>query len=121
MIEILLQGILLGGLYTLFALGQSLMFGVMRLTNTAQGDFIILGAFAVVAGTAQDGQCRIAKGRCRRADGCHAFLVESYSRRMPQGYGPSAHSGVLCQFNRTRHRGADLIEGRLLGMPHVDG
>jgi branched-chain amino acid transport system permease protein len=51
MIEILLQGILLGGLYTLFALGQSLMFGVMRLTNTAQGDFIILGAFAVIGGT----------------------------------------------------------------------
>ncbi|MBT2301757.1 branched-chain amino acid ABC transporter permease [Variovorax paradoxus] len=51
MLEILLQGILLGGLYTLFALGQSLMFGVMRLTNTAQGDFIILGAFAVIAGT----------------------------------------------------------------------
>ena len=50
MIEILLQGILLGGLYTLFALGQSLMFGVMRLTNTAQGDFIVLGAFAVIAG-----------------------------------------------------------------------
>src|SRR6478735_1035181 len=51
MIETVLQGILLGGLYTLFALGQSLMFGVMRLTNTAQGDFIILGAFAVIAGT----------------------------------------------------------------------
>jgi branched-chain amino acid transport system permease protein len=51
MIETLLQGVLLGGLYTLFALGQSLMFGVMRLTNTAQGDFIILGAFAVIAGT----------------------------------------------------------------------
>jgi branched-chain amino acid transport system permease protein len=41
---------LLGGLYTLFALGQSLMFGVMRLTNTAQGDFIILAAFAAIAG-----------------------------------------------------------------------
>lgn len=50
MIETLLQGVLLGGLYCLFALGQSLMFGVMRLTNTAQGDFIILGAFAAVAG-----------------------------------------------------------------------
>ena len=49
MLETVLQGILLGGLYTLFALGQSLMFGVMRLTNTAQGDFIILGAFAVIA------------------------------------------------------------------------
>ena len=41
------QGILLGGLYALFALGQSLMFGVMRLTNTAHGDFIVLAAFAV--------------------------------------------------------------------------
>jgi branched-chain amino acid transport system permease protein len=37
MTEIILQGLLLGGLYALFALGQSLMFGVMRLTNTAQG------------------------------------------------------------------------------------
>ena len=50
MIETLLQGLLLGGLYCLFALGQSLMFGVMRLTNTAQGDFIVLGAFAAIAG-----------------------------------------------------------------------
>jgi branched-chain amino acid transport system permease protein len=47
--DTLLQGILLGGLYCLFALGQSLMFGVMRLTNTAQGDFIVLGAFAAIA------------------------------------------------------------------------
>ena len=51
MFETIVQGVLLGGLYTLFALGQSLMFGVMRLTNTAQGDFIILGAFAVITGT----------------------------------------------------------------------
>jgi len=49
MIETLLQGVLLGGLYCLFALGQSLMFGVMRLTNTAQGDFIVLGAYAAIA------------------------------------------------------------------------
>jgi branched-chain amino acid transport system permease protein len=46
--ETLLQGLLLGGLYGLFALGLSLMFGVMRLTNTAHGDFIILGAFATL-------------------------------------------------------------------------
>ena len=55
MLETLVQGLLLGGLYTLFALGQSLMFGVMRLTNTAQGDFIILGAFAVIAGMSLTG------------------------------------------------------------------
>lgn len=47
--EILIQGLLLGGLYGLFALGQSLMFGVMRLTNTAHGDFLMLGAFSSLA------------------------------------------------------------------------
>lgn len=46
--ETLLQGLLLGGLYGLFALGLSLMFGVMRLTNTAHGDFIILGSFSTL-------------------------------------------------------------------------
>ena len=47
--DTLIQGVLLGGLYALFALGQALMFGVMRLTNTAHGDFIILSAFAALA------------------------------------------------------------------------
>jgi branched-chain amino acid transport system permease protein len=49
MLDTLVQGVLLGSLYCLFALGQSLMFGVMRLTNTAQGDFIMLAAFAAIA------------------------------------------------------------------------
>ena len=50
-IDTIVQGILLGGLYALFAMGQSLIFGVMRLTNTAHGDFVILasfGAFSLV-------------------------------------------------------------------------
>lgn len=55
MTEIVLQGLLLGGLYALFALGQSLMFGVMRLTNTAQGDFIILGGFFAISWVAATG------------------------------------------------------------------
>ena len=55
MTEIILQGLLLGGLYALFALGQSLMFGVMRLTNTAQGDFIILGGFFAISMVAATG------------------------------------------------------------------
>ncbi|MDM0027423.1 branched-chain amino acid ABC transporter permease [Variovorax saccharolyticus] len=55
MIATFIQGLLLGGLYTLFALGLSLMFGVMRLTNVAQGDFIILAAFAAIAGVSLTG------------------------------------------------------------------
>lgn len=39
------QGILLGGLYALFACGLSLMFGVMRIVNLAHGDVAVLAAF----------------------------------------------------------------------------
>ena len=49
MLDTLVQGLLLGGLYALFALGLSVMFGVMRLTNIAQGDFIVMAAFGAVA------------------------------------------------------------------------
>ena len=49
-LDTIVQGILLGGLYALFATGLSLTFGVMRLVNLAHGDFSILAAFiAVVA------------------------------------------------------------------------
>ncbi|SDL77954.1 branched-chain amino acid ABC transporter permease [Aliiruegeria lutimaris] len=44
-INALVQGILLGGLYALFAAGLSLIFGVMRLVNIAHGDLIVLAAF----------------------------------------------------------------------------
>lgn len=40
-----LQGVLLGGLYALFASGLSLIFGVMRLVNIAHGDLIVLAAY----------------------------------------------------------------------------
>ena len=41
----IIQGVLIGGLYALFAAGLSLIFGVMRLVNVAHGDLIILAAF----------------------------------------------------------------------------
>jgi len=44
-INAIIQGILLGGLYALFAAGLSLIFGVMRLVNIAHGDLIVLAAY----------------------------------------------------------------------------
>lgn len=44
-INAIVQGILLGGLYALFAAGLSLIFGVMRLVNIAHGDLIVFSAF----------------------------------------------------------------------------
>lgn len=46
--DAILQGVLLGGLYALFAAGLSLMFGIMRLVNLAHGDLIVLAAFVIL-------------------------------------------------------------------------
>ena len=43
-VNAIVQGILVGGLYALFAAGLSLIFGVMRLVNIAHGDLIVLAA-----------------------------------------------------------------------------
>ncbi len=48
-LDTIIQGVLLGGLYALFAAGLSLIFGIMRLVNLAHGDLIILGAYLVLA------------------------------------------------------------------------
>src|SRR5581483_2064476 len=44
-VNAIVQGLLLGGLYALFATGLSLVFGVMRLVNLAHGDPIVLSSF----------------------------------------------------------------------------
>jgi branched-chain amino acid transport system permease protein len=46
-VNAVVQGILLGGLYALFACGLSLLFGVMRIINLAHGDLALLGTFMV--------------------------------------------------------------------------
>ena len=43
--NVILQGVLIGGLYAMFAAGLSLIFGVMRLVNIAHGDLIVLAAY----------------------------------------------------------------------------
>jgi branched-chain amino acid transport system permease protein len=48
-IDTIIQGVLLGGLYALFAAGLSLIFGIMRLVNLAHGDLIVLAAFVILA------------------------------------------------------------------------
>lgn len=41
-IDAIIQGALLGGLYAQYAIGMSLMFGVMRIVNIAHGDLVVL-------------------------------------------------------------------------------
>lgn len=45
--QVFLNGILLGGLYALMALGLALVWGVLNIVNLAHGAFIMLGAYVV--------------------------------------------------------------------------
>jgi branched-chain amino acid transport system permease protein len=47
-LNVILQGVLTGGLYAMFAAGLSLIFGVMRLVNIAHGDLIVLAAYVAL-------------------------------------------------------------------------
>ncbi len=44
-VQILLLGLMLGGVYALMASGMTLIFGVMRIVNLAHAAFIVLGAY----------------------------------------------------------------------------
>lgn len=45
LLNALAQGILLGGIFALAAAGLSLIYGVMRVTNLAHGDLMVLGGY----------------------------------------------------------------------------
>lgn len=47
-VNTIVQGVLTGGLYAMFAAGLSLIFGVMRLVNIAHGDLIVLAAYVAL-------------------------------------------------------------------------
>jgi len=51
-VQVLVDAIALGSLYALVALAIGLVFGVMRLVNFAQADYITIGAYALVVPTA---------------------------------------------------------------------
>ena len=47
-VQSIITGILLGGLYAVIGLGMSLVFGIMKLTNIAHGDLMIMSSFFTV-------------------------------------------------------------------------
>ena len=48
----LINGVILGTLYLMMAIGFTLVFGVMRVVNFAHGEFYMIGAFTALIGVA---------------------------------------------------------------------
>lgn len=46
-IQLLINGLLLGGAYTIISLGLTLIFGVVRVVNFAHGEFLMIGMYLV--------------------------------------------------------------------------
>jgi len=53
-VNAIIQGVLIGGLYALFACGLSLMFGVMKVVNLAHGDLAVLAGYIAIGIIALD-------------------------------------------------------------------
>jgi branched-chain amino acid transport system permease protein len=49
LLNIIVVGILLGGIYALVSVGLNLIFGVIRVVNFAQGEFVMLGMYGAYA------------------------------------------------------------------------
>ncbi|MCF0230006.1 MAG: branched-chain amino acid ABC transporter permease [Parasporobacterium sp.] len=45
-VQLIINGILLGGIYAVLGVGMTMIFGIVKLTNLAHGEFVILGAYA---------------------------------------------------------------------------
>jgi branched-chain amino acid transport system permease protein len=48
-IQAVINGLLIGGVYALVAVGLNLMFGVMKLVNFAHGEFLMIGMYAAIS------------------------------------------------------------------------
>jgi branched-chain amino acid transport system permease protein len=46
-IELILSGLITGGIYALVAMGLNLQYGLMRILNVSHGEFLMLGAYLV--------------------------------------------------------------------------
>ena len=66
-INAIVQGVLVGGLYAMFAAGLSLIFGVMRLVNIAHGDLIVLAAYVAWSPPRRSASARWRSLAARRA------------------------------------------------------
>ena len=70
-IQLLVNGLTLGSLYALIALGYSMVYGILKLLNFAHGDVYMIGAFIGYGVLTAARRAALAEHRARAADRAH--------------------------------------------------
>ena len=107
-LDTIVQGVLLGGLYALFAAGLSLVFGIMRLVNLAHGDLIVLAAYLMLMLVTALGLDPFVAALVAAAGDVRAWLGAAEVRAQPdarRGH-PAAAAGHLRPVGRHPERAA---------------
>lgn len=88
--DILINGLCLGGVYALIALGYTMVYGIAKMLNFAHGDIIMVGAYALFSGIALTGMvipaCLLAVVLCTLL----GILTERVAYRPLRGASPLA-------------------------------
>lgn len=58
-VQLVLNGLLLGGAYAIISIGLTLIFGVVRVVNFAHGEFLMIGMYAAYLLSAQIGRAHV--------------------------------------------------------------
>jgi branched-chain amino acid transport system permease protein len=88
LLEFLIQGVVLGGLYALFAVGLTLIFGVLDVINVAHGEFFAVGGYLVFAAVvilrlpAVFGVAAAGAGACVLGLAVYPLLIAPLRRRL---------------------------------------
>ena len=89
-LQVVINGILLGGIYALLGVGMTMMFGIVKLTNLAHGEFVIIGSYASTL--------------IAQAIGVDPILTQGYADRLGAGT-----AGNIRSFNYSGRRAAAAL------------
>ena len=77
--SILFDGLSLGAIYTLIALGYTMVYGIAKMLNFAHGDIIMVGAYAVFVTLKGQGHIALAIGLSAIICVIMGVLVEKFA------------------------------------------
>jgi branched-chain amino acid transport system permease protein len=125
-LQLAINGILLGGVLALSALGFNIIFGVMRVVNLAHGDFVVLAAVFAAYGFAQFGINPLLLLPLAIVAGFLAGALIHYGllRRLPGEVASAEASSLTLTFGLSYFlAGAGLATfgGRFVSVPYLTG